>query len=77
MASEYLNWIEWVGYLASILIIWSFMLTNMRTLRMINALGCLAFVAYGFLLQISWPIVITNVFIFCVHIYYLTRKSPA
>lgn len=39
-------------------------------LRYVNSIGCLFFVAYGLLLD-SWPIIITNVAIVCVNLYYL------
>ena len=65
---------EWVGYLASIVLIISFMMKNVKTLRIVNSLGAIIFVAYGILLSTSWPIIITNSFIFLVNIYYLTLK---
>jgi uncharacterized protein with PQ loop repeat len=62
---------ELVGYLASALLIISFLMKNIKTLRLINSLGCIAFIVYGFLLQTSWPIVITNAFIVGANVYYL------
>jgi len=64
---------EVVGYLAMITVLVSFLMTDVVKLRMINSLGCLIFVAYGFLLQISWPIVITNTAILSINVYYLLR----
>ena len=66
---------EWVGYLASIALIISFMMKNVNSLRIINSIGAVLFIAYGIMLQISWPIIITNVFILLVNIYYLTIKK--
>lgn len=65
---------EWVGYTASLALIISFMMKNIKTLRIINSLGAILFVVYGIMLQTSYPIVITNGFIFMVNIYYLTYK---
>lgn len=62
---------DWIGYLASIVLMISFLMKNINTLRIINSLGALLFVIYGFMLQISWPIIITNTFILGVNIYYL------
>jgi hypothetical protein len=68
---------ELVGYLASLLLIVSFLMKNISTLRLVNSLGCIAFIAYGFLLQTSWPIIITNAFIVGANVYYLyLRKKP-
>ncbi|MEX1002312.1 MAG: uroporphyrinogen decarboxylase [Crocinitomicaceae bacterium] len=66
-----ISFIEWVGYLASLGVLSSFLMRNIKTLRLINTGGCLLFVIYGFALNISWPIVITNVAIICINIYYL------
>ena len=66
---------EWVGYLASVALIISFMMKNVRTLRIINSLGAILFVVYGVMLAISWPIIITNAFILLANIYYLYFKK--
>jgi len=65
---------EWVGYLASLALIISFMMKNVNTLRIINSIGAILFVVYGVMLAISWPIIITNAFILMANIYYLTFK---
>lgn len=65
---------EWIGYAASLALIISFMMKNINTLRIINSLGAVLFVVYGILLQISYPIIITNGFILMANIYYLTFK---
>jgi len=63
---------EWLGYLASIVLMISFLMKNIITLRIINSVGAILFIAYGFLLTTSWPIIITNTFILGVNFYYLT-----
>jgi len=66
---------EWIGYLASLVLIVSFMMKNVSTLRIINSIGAILFVVYGIMLNISWPIIITNVFILFANIYYLFFKK--
>ncbi|MBT8318246.1 MAG: uroporphyrinogen decarboxylase [Lutibacter sp.] len=66
---------EWIGYLASLVLIISFMMKNVNTLRVINSIGALLFVVYGIMLAISWPIIITNSFILILNIFYLTKKD--
>jgi len=66
---------EWVGYAASLILIISFLMKNVHTLRIINSVGALLFVVYGIMLAISWPIIITNGFILLANIYYLTFKK--
>ncbi|MBL4746931.1 MAG: uroporphyrinogen decarboxylase [Flavobacteriaceae bacterium] len=70
-----ISYTEWVGYLASLILILSFTRKNVNHLRIINSLGAILFVAYGFMLATSWPIIITNVFILLLNIYYLTKKD--
>lgn len=65
-----ISYIEWVGYLASFFLLLSFLMRNITTLRYINSLGCLLFVAYGLLLD-AWPLIITNGAIVLINIYYL------
>ena len=65
---------EWVGYAASLALIISFTMKNINTLRIINSIGAVLFVAYGIMLETSYPIIITNAFILMVNIYYLTYK---
>lgn len=64
---------ELVGYLASLVLMVSFLMKNINTLRIINSTGCLLFVVYGVMLATSWPIIISNTFILGVNIYYLTK----
>ncbi len=69
------NWQEYVGYLASALVVLSFMVgNNITKIRWINMLGCISFVVYGFLIN-SLPVMITNIFITIIQIYYLFFKK--
>ncbi|WP_300439449.1 uroporphyrinogen decarboxylase [Christiangramia sp.] len=69
---------EWIGYFASFFVLLSFLMRNIVTLRYVNSIGCLFFVAYGVLLD-SWPIIITNVAIVSVNFYYLfiNKRKPS
>lgn len=66
---------EWIGYAAMLALLISFMMKDVRKLRSINSIGAILFVIYGFMLDISWPIVITNLAILCLNIYYLFIKK--
>lgn len=70
-----ISYVEWIGYVASLFVLLSFLMRNITTLRYVNSIGCLFFVAYGILLATSWPIIITNVAIVCVNVYYLFIKK--
>jgi len=71
-----MNWVEWVGYLGATLVVVSFLAgKNMRLLRTINLLGAITFTTYGFLLDVNLPIIIPNVFITCIQVYFLFIKK--
>lgn len=64
---------EWVGYLASLVLMISFLMKNINRLRIINSIGAILFIIYGVMLAISWPVIITNAFILGVNVFYLTK----
>jgi hypothetical protein len=67
---EYL--VEWIGYAAMATLLLSFMMKEVTKLRIINSIGCALFVCYGFLLvPTAKPIVMTNLAIICINLYYL------
>lgn len=68
---------DWIGYFASIVLIISFLMKNINTLRIINSIGACLFIIYGIMLVTAWPIIITNAFILGVNMYYLTKHYRA
>lgn len=70
---EQLNLAELIGYLASVFIVLSFLFSNVKTIRIINALGCLCFVIYAFYFK-AWPVLIPNGILLFVQLYYLIFK---
>ncbi len=69
-----LDWTEWLGYVASVVVAISLTMTNIRRLRWINLIGAIAFTIYGTVLQL-YPVMIVNGFIVGINIYYLVRIS--
>jgi len=72
--------VEVVGYLASIVVLCSFTMKDVKKLRKVNMVGCLLFVVYGFMMptiRIGLPIIITNAAIFGINVYYsfVTKQS--
>lgn len=63
---------EWLGLLASAFILVSFLTTNQTKTRLINMVGCVVFVVYGFLLP-AYSTAFMNGALFVVHIVYLTK----
>ena len=66
---------EWIGYIAMVLLLISFMMKEVKRLRIINSVACAFFVVYGFMLATSWPIIISNGAIIGINIYYLFIKK--
>ena len=69
---------EYIGYLASFMVLLSFTMKEVKKLRIVNMSGCILFVLYGFLmptLRIGLPIIIANIAILGVNLYYLLKKK--
>ena len=64
--------IEWVGYLASIVIAISLIMSDIIKLRIINTIGCVLFVIYGLSVG-AYPVAFTNMLIVFINIYYLFK----
>jgi hypothetical protein len=66
-----MNWIEYVGYAASFFVVLSFVLKDIKKIRIVNLIGCVCFVVYGVFNNMMMPIIIPNVVICFVQVYYL------
>ncbi|WZL82017.1 hypothetical protein QBE53_02615 [Vallitaleaceae bacterium 9-2] len=65
-------WVEWVGYLASTLVLVSLLMGSIIKLRWINLIGSSVFSVYGFLIG-ALPVGFMNLFIAGINIYYLIK----
>lgn len=65
---------DWIGYAASAGVLLSFLMRDIRTLRMVNSVGCFLFIIYGLLLN-SIPVILTNVIIVLINLYYLIKRK--
>ena len=66
---------ELVGYIATVVLLTSFTMKRLKSLRIINSIACLLFVVYGIMLSNEWPIIISNAAIFTINLYYLFLKK--
>lgn len=78
---ENVNWIEILGYVASVMVAVSLMMKDIILLRWINFIGCGLFAAYGYAID-AWPVAGMNAFVACINIYHLVKiyrgsKTPA
>jgi hypothetical protein len=66
------DWVEWFGYLASLIVLVSLTMTSIIKLRTINLIGCLAFAAFAYFID-SYPTMLMNLGIAGINIYYLWK----
>ena len=64
--------VELVGYIGSILVLISFLMTSVVKLRVINAAGGTIFAVYAMIIQ-SYPTALMNFCLVLINIYYLVR----
>jgi len=65
---------EYIGYVASGIVLLSFLMRKMLFLRIVNTVGCVFFIVYGMMLG-SIPIILTNTAIVLINLYYLTKHT--
>jgi uncharacterized protein with PQ loop repeat len=66
------TFVEWIGYLASILITISMFMKDIFKLRFINLVGCILFTIYGLIIG-AYPVAVANGIIVFVNLYYLYK----
>ncbi|MBE7214961.1 conserved protein of unknown function [Shewanella benthica] len=67
---------EWVGYLASVVVAISLMMSNIKKLRWWNLIGAGLFVAYGLAID-ALPVALVNFFIVLIDAYYIVKIYKA
>ena len=72
---------EWVGYLVSVVVAISLMMSNIKKLRWWNLIGAALFVAYGIAIR-AYPVALVTCFIVLIDASYLIKlyretDSPA
>jgi hypothetical protein len=68
-----INYLEFLGYLASTLVAISLMMRSLTKLRVINLSGSLLFTVYGFYIG-AYPVAAVNAFIVLINIFYLQKQ---
>ena len=69
------NWSDYVGYASSVFVILSFMLKDIKKIRIINLIGCIAFVVYGIFSGMLWPVIIPNAILCVIQVFHLIKKD--
>lgn len=62
--------LEWIGYIASVLVLVSMLMSSLLRLRIVNMIGSGMFSAYGFLIG-SLPVGLMNLFVVFANVYHL------
>ncbi len=66
------DWVEWLGYLASFVVLISLTMSSIIKLRWINLLGCLLFAYFGYRIS-SPPVLFANLGIAAINVYFLYK----
>lgn len=61
---------EIIGYVASLVVLISLLMSSVKKLRWINMIGSVVFAVYGFLIG-AIPVAVMNLGIVCINLYYL------
>lgn len=64
--------IEMVGYLGSVLVVISMLMTSVRRLRVVNSVGAGIFTIYALIIQ-SYPTALMNFCLVVINVYHLIR----
>ncbi|PKK97483.1 MAG: hypothetical protein CVV58_01030 [Tenericutes bacterium HGW-Tenericutes-3] len=67
-----IDYLEWLGYLASFIVLISLVMSSLKKLRWISLVGSAMFATYGFLIS-ALPVGFMNTGIVLVNIYYLVQ----
>jgi N-acetylglutamate synthase-like GNAT family acetyltransferase len=67
-----IDWVEWTGYIASVVVLISLLMASVVKLRWINMAGAFLFALYGAMIG-SVPVALVNFFIALIDIYYLIQ----
>ncbi len=67
-----MEYLEWLGYLASVLVLVSMLMTSVTRLRVVNLIGSAIFSVYGFLIG-ALPVGFLNMFVVFANMYHLYK----
>lgn len=65
--------VEILGYMAMLFVSGSFLLKDVIKLRIVNSIGAICFVIYGFIIG-AIPVAVLNVFVTGVNAYYIIKS---
>ncbi len=69
-----MNYMELMAYMGSVIIFFSFVVKNVKWLRILNNIGCVIFLIYAFY-HGRTPLIILNSGVILVNIWHLLKKN--
>lgn len=70
-----MDWIDILGYVASLLVAVSLSMSSIARLRALNLLGAFAFIIYGWKFG-AYPVMVVNFYIVIINIVFLLKMQP-
>lgn len=68
--------VVWIGYLASIFLAYSLVVTNAVKFRILNILGCITFIIYGVLIP-AFPVIVANGLLLVINIFQFIKLQQS
>lgn len=65
---------EWIGYISTVLVLSSFLTSDIRLLRVLNSTGGVGWICYGITIGSS-SVIIANIAIVCINMYKLHKEN--
>jgi hypothetical protein len=66
--------VEIFGYLSMSVVLFSMLLKDMITLRIVNSAACAMFIVYGFMIG-AYPVIVMNFLVIAINMYRIFKKS--
>lgn len=66
--------IDCIGYVGSILVLVSLLMSDIKKLRVLNGIGSAIFATYAVIIQ-SWPTAVMNIALVGINLYYLMKMK--
>ncbi|HRP89059.1 MAG TPA: uroporphyrinogen decarboxylase [Edaphocola sp.] len=66
---------EWIGYFAMVMLVVSFIPKQLKLIRILNLIGCIAFVVYGVFLGWTIPIIVSNGLVAIIQVVHLAKTK--
>jgi len=70
-----LSGVDIIGYISSFLVLTSFLMKDIKKLRLLNVIGCTGFIIYASQIENGLPVIVTNSAIVIINAVYLYKRK--